>query len=256
MTSLTTLELFSRIPGGENAFGSGFPVRYAGKTWLITCQHNIEDASIDLTGRCECASILIRRPFVMDIDLTDGRTVVSASVSGVIADCAAIELRPSELPPDVQIYSPHDIVSPPLDNEPPSLLLQLRINGQIIPYKPPARVLILSGFSNGLTGFNPCGHVAAGEYEALPLPQPFMLSFQPVGKNGFSGGPIVEWLRTAAARVVGIYTHSFNATMTVGGDGFSYDATVEAGAGVPIRIILDAIDGCALGSHSIVSVEA
>lgn len=250
MTNFTAYEL--SIGRGEEVHfhGSGFPLRFADRDWLVSCQHNLEDEPLNLTGNVLYPQVRIIQPAGGGLDLTDGRLVVRVRVEGVIADCVAIEARAGELP-----TSPFDHdQSFPFDlnaAEASSTLVEGSVNGSSVNFPRPVNGwFVIAGYPE-----------PGAEVQLLlvsdvgaPAPQSFMTSYHPGAAAGFSGGPLIR-VDGESASIMGIHTHSYLVEWGIQmPSGEAASVSSRAGAAVPIEILLKAITECSDSTGGIVDV--
>lgn len=224
---------------GQSDYGSGFLFAHEDRTWLITCQHNLESGDpLHLTGALDCEEIRIRRPFQGTIS-TRKRTVVSAKIGDVIVDCAAVEVFSEDLPANYVV--PSKDMALPYENAPPVGLTLLVGSDRHAHNAQPDRQLLIEGYADGATGSIGLRTYRCAEFSFLEPVKPFMLSFHPGATHGISGGPVIEQRPDGKANYVAIYTHNAAHDLQLDVGGHAIAARVETGAGVPLGLLLRAI---------------
>ncbi|HVK56428.1 MAG TPA: hypothetical protein VM532_15555, partial [Burkholderiales bacterium] len=187
-------------------------------------------------------------PLGSPVDLS-GRSIISPRIGGVIADAVAIEVSLTEfagapifrsddaVPIDGHVEVTHFILNSPTTSA--RLAVESLFNVQGFPNIDPAAspTTITTLYSLG-----------------MPKPFPWMVSYTPRAASGFSGGPVLK-LDNLGARLWAIHTHSFDADITVTAEtGHEHSFYKDFGGGVPVRLLMKAIDDARGNSEEIIDV--
>jgi len=215
--------------------GSGFLGRYADRLWLFTCQHNLEEASHDLTGNIEFPDMLVATPAMGQFNLR-GRNVVRCSIAGKVVDCAAIEMKPEELqldPLPVTDFRPSDLS--PLESFPVPIMVGSNEESVL---QGVVETFSISGYGEN----EPAGEVLAPSFAFIGSGDPTQITMSPGAKQGFSGGPVWRH-RSHLKQIAGIYIQQGNGELTmVRPGGQPVTAGFRVGIAVRLEVLLRAID--------------
>jgi hypothetical protein len=237
-----SVKLEMTMLSGDRYYGTGFCVTHQDCTWLVTCRHNIEDREENFLGTNDLAALDI----IGESRLTfgDDRRVVGVSINGFVADCVAIELKSGEwsIAPK---FGTDIVMTVKGGNLPAEITVQGPQPEDVLKLKPTGHVLF-----QGYPGGAPKPVTLRG-VRAAPLPtviQPWMITFLPACKKGFSGGPVLA-VTDDQVSLLGITTHLFQAKFSAPmGDGRTAEVEVTASAGVPLTKLVWAMEHAALGN--------
>lgn len=226
---------------------SGFGIRYAGRNWLATCQHNLEIGSSSgdepLSGRVDAHLANVDFGAVnsfIPLGVHQARTIVRPSLDGQIIDCAALEVFDHEL----TAVAFHDPLQP----------LAMPATDATTTY--PAMVS---------RGFVVAPHVHEPVPERVEWCRPYQLPllgrapaygfmFSPGAPQGTSGGPLLgQESAEAPGRVMGVIAFDMAPKFRGPMEG-KHPATY--GIAIPITMLLEAIDKSEPGKEQVVPVAA
>ncbi|MDZ4371372.1 MAG: hypothetical protein U1C74_08140 [Phenylobacterium sp.] len=233
---------FEMKTGGRYT-GTGFCVDHQGRSWLVTCRHNVEDRECAFTGANDLSMMSLGGERALM--LGEERRVVAIRVNGFIPDCAAIELFPGEWQ-----------ATPKFDSGITMTMEGLALPEVIEVRAPPPSIGSASIPAQGFVLFqgfpgDVSAPVTVRGARIAPLPtiiQPWMKSFLPACEKGFSGGPVLD-VTESAVRLFGVTTHYFQAEFSVSmGDGRRAEIGLPASAFVPIAPLLWALERASPGN--------
>jgi hypothetical protein len=250
MAHFTAYELGIGRGGGVSFHGAGFPLRHAGRNWLITCQHNLEDDPLKLTGDIQYPEVRIVQPAGGQLNLNDGRMVVRVRVAGAIADCVAIEVRAGELPTSAFDHDetfPFDLVAAKAS----STLVEGTLDGRSVQFSRTVSAwFVIAGYPRPGAAVQ----LLLVSDVGVPAPESFMLSYHPGAVAGYSGGPLIK-ADGERASIIGIHTNSYLVDWGIEiSAGQSASVSSRAGAAVPIGILLRAVANCSSSEGGVVDI--
>lgn len=245
-----SVKLTFTMKSGGIYHGTGFYVEHLGQPWLITCRHNVEDRTCDFIGTCDLQSMSLLG--MEELQFGSKRRVVAIRIDGFIPDCAAIELFPGEWT-DIPKFD--SALKMPVEGKitadvvrlmaPPPATEEVKVE--------PAGWVLFQGFPGDETTPSTLKGIRLA---ALPsIIKPYMLSWLPACKPGFSGGPVLS-ASDEELCLLAITTHRFPASIRVRmEDGRMAEMEIQASVGMPIRPLLWATERAPPG-YSIVEVPS